>query len=242
MMAKLMLQLSGRTQIAEGTMSFLFDLAGRSYPFQPGQFIRPTLSDPPHPDPKGNVRSFSIASSPADPFLMIAVRMTGSTFKTSLAEMPLGTPVSIGGPFGKFVLDANSDAPVALFAGGIGITPFHSMIKHACENASGRQLLLVYSNRCPEQAAFLQELEDWARHYPHFRLFATMTQPELSKTPWNGPTGHVDVDFVRRVLLEEPVGGCFVAGPPGFVSGVFKVLCEAGMPKERIRTDTFIGY
>ncbi len=241
-MAKLTLQLTERRQVAEATLSFRFDLAGQSFPFQPGQFIRVGLPNPPHPDPKGNARSFSIASAPPDPFLLIAVRMTGSPFKTSLAEVPLGTPVNISGPAGSFTLDANSDSPAALFAGGIGITPFRSMIKHAREHWRNRRLTLIYANRCPEQAAFLEELETWAKQNPNFRLLATMTQPGTSQGGWSGPTGYVDAGFVRQYLTEAPTGGCYVAGPPRFITGVTQTLREAGVRAELVRTDEFTGY
>jgi len=241
-MAKLTLVLSERKQIAEATMSFRFDLAGQGFPFQPGQFIRVGLPNPAHPDPKGNARSFSIASAPSDPFLLIASRMTGSPFKTSLAEVPLGTPVTVSGPAGSFVLEANSHSPVALFAGGIGITPFRSMIKHARDHNPGRRLTLVYANRCPEQAAFLEELAAWAKDNPNFRLLATMTQPEKSKAGWAGPTGYVDACFVRQQLPEVASGGCYVAGPPRFVSGVTEALRETGLPGEHVWTDEFTGY
>ena len=241
-MAKLTLLLSERKQVAEATMSFSFELAGQSFSFQPGQFIRVGLPNPPHPDPKGNARSFSIASAPSDPYLLIASRMTGSPFKTSLAEVPLGTPVSISGPAGSFVLDPNSHSPVALFAGGIGITPFRSMIKHVLEHDPARRLTLVYANRCREQAAFLEELEAWAKDNANFRLLATMTQPEKSKQPWNGPTGYVDTSFVRQYLPELASGGCYVAGPPRFVAGVTQTLREAGVGEEHVWTDEFTGY
>jgi ferredoxin-NADP reductase len=241
-MAKLTFLLSERKQVAEATMSFRFDLGGQSFPFQPGQFIRVGLPDPPHPDPKGNARSFSIASAPSEPFLLIASRMTGSPFKTSLAEVSLGTPVSISGPAGSFILDPNSHSPVALFAGGIGITPFRSMIKHAREHDPARRLTLIYANRCREQAAFLEEMETWAKDNANFRLLATMTQPDKSKAGWSGPTGYVDAGFVRQYLPELPPGGCYVAGPPRFVSGVTQTLREAGVGEERVWTDEFTGY
>ncbi len=241
-MAKLTFQLGERQQVAEATMSFRLGLAGQSFSFQPGQFVRVGLSDPPYPDPKGNVRSFSIASSPADPFVLIATRMTGSAFKRSLADAPIGTPVSVSSPAGSFVLDPNSDAPVALFAGGIGVTPFRSMLKHAREHTPARPLTLIYANRCPEQAAFLEELEAWAKDNTNLRLVATMTQPGKSKGGWNGPTGYVDADFVRRYLPVEPSGGCYVAGPPRFVAGVTQALREAGVGEKRVWTDEFTGY
>ena len=151
-------------------------------------------------------------------------------------------PVSVSGPSGDFALDPKSDAPVVLFAGGIGITPFRSMIKHAREQSSARRLTLVYANRCPEQAAFLAELEAWAKDNASFRLLATMTQPEKSKTGWNGPAGYVDADFVRRHLPEEPAGSCYVAGPPRFVESVAQALREAGVDEKRVWTDEFTGY
>src|SRR5512137_2660164 len=107
-MAKLTFLLSERKQVAEATMSFRFELAGQDFAFQPGQFIRVGLPNPPHPDPKGNARSFSIASAPSDRFLLIASSMTRSAFKTSLAEVPLGTPVSISVSAESFLLELHS--------------------------------------------------------------------------------------------------------------------------------------
>lgn len=87
-MTKLTFRLGERKPVAEATMSFRLNLAGQTFSFQPGQFVRVGLSDPPYPDPKGNVRSFSIASAPADPFVLIAIRMMGSAFKRSWPESP----------------------------------------------------------------------------------------------------------------------------------------------------------
>ena len=95
-------------------MSFRLESAGEVFSFRPGQFVRVGLPNPPHPDPKGDARWFSLASSPADPFVLIACRMTGSAFKTSLAEVPLGTPVTVSRPAGSFGLDPDSHSPVEI--------------------------------------------------------------------------------------------------------------------------------
>jgi ferredoxin-NADP reductase len=74
--------------------------------------------------------------------------MTGSAFKRSLAEAPLGTPVSIFGPVGNFTLPVAATASVVFIAGGIGITPFRSMVLDAVRRRPHR-ITLIYSNRIP---------------------------------------------------------------------------------------------
>lgn len=241
-MAKFTLPLIYREKIAEQTMSFRFELGQQAFPFRPGQFVRVTLTNPPYEDAKGNSRSFSIASAPSEPFLLLAVRLTGSAFKRSLAEMPLDTPVNMTGPYGAFVLDANSNGPVTLFAGGIGITPFRSMIKDALDRPSPRPLTLLYANRTPEDAAFLDELLAWQRDASQFRLVAVMTQPEKSRQEWTGPTGHVNAAMLRETLSDFSWQDCYVAGPPRFVAGITQALTETGVRPEQIHEDEFIGY
>ena len=97
-------RLIDRTEVADGTVAFAFERPA-GFDFIAGQYLTITLPDPPYNDEKGNSRTFSIASPPQDAGrLLIATRMTGSALKRSLAEVPLGTPVSIFGPAGTFTL------------------------------------------------------------------------------------------------------------------------------------------
>jgi len=237
-----MLPLKEKRQVAKGTMSFAFELGGPAFAFKPGQFVRITLSDPPYQDEKGNARNFSIASSPRDPFILIATRMTGSAFKRSLAEIPLGSAVHVEGPYGSFLLHGDPAKPAAFFAGGIGVTPFRSMIKNLTEEKLPYRLVLIYSNRTPESAAFLQELQGWARKNPRLRLIVTMTQPEKSEIGWSKQRGYVDAAFVKAHLDDLRRFIHYVAGPPGFVAGVSRSLLEAGAREEDIRREEFEGY
>src|SRR6266404_5379225 len=139
-MVKVTLALREKKELAKGTMAFCFGIDGQPFVFQPGQSIRITLLDPLYKDNKGNARDFSIASSPGDPSLMIATRMTGSAFKRSLADLPLGSNVRVHGPYGDFFLDVDVVRPAVFLAGGIGITPFRSMIKHTIEQHSPQRL------------------------------------------------------------------------------------------------------
>jgi len=237
---KLSLPLVGRREVAERTMSFAFDLEGQSFPFKPGQYVNITLAAPSHQDDKGNSRTFSIASSPDDPWLLLATRLTGSALKRSLAEAALGTRVAVQGPMGSFVLPQDATRPLALVAGGIGITPFHSMIKTVTERTLPHRLTLFYSNRTPRDAPFLDELETWETKNPNLRLVATMTASDV--TGWQGRRGYVDGRMIRDVL-GDPQGFLFyVAGPERMVAGVTQVLLEAGVDQDMVRTEDFPGY
>ena len=150
-------RLIDRTQVADGTLAFAFERPA-GFEFTAGQYLTITLPDPLYTDEKGNSRTFSIASPPQDAGrLVIATRMTGSALKRSLAEAPLGTPVSIFGPAGDFTLGPDP-TPVVFIAGGIGITPFRSMLLDAAARGLPHRITLIYSNRTPEGAPFHEEL------------------------------------------------------------------------------------
>jgi ferredoxin-NADP reductase len=241
-MAKLTLSLSARQQVAEGTMSFAFDLGGQGFLFKPGQYLHVTLPNPLYQDDEGSTRSFSIASSPRDIFLLVATRMRGSAFKRSLAEMPLGIPVNINGPMGSFTLPQDATTPVVLIAGGIGITPFRSIVKNAAEQQLPHRLTLIYASRTPGEAPFLDDLYGWEKTNPNFRFVPTMTKLDASTKAWRGRKGYVDAAFLRDALAGLDRFIVYVAGPPGMVQGVAKALLEAGVPQDSIRTEEFDGY
>jgi ferredoxin-NADP reductase len=241
-MPRLSLPLIERREVAQGTRSFAFALDGHEFPFKPGQYNIVTIPEPLYQDDEGSVRSLSIASSPSDSFILIATRMRGSAFKRTLAEVPLGTRVTFSGPRGAFTLPDDASTPAVLIAGGIGITPFRSMIKHAAEQRLPRPLTLIYSNRTPAEAPFLDELARWEREHPPFRFVPTMTSTDASARTWTGRTGYVDAGFLRDALgtLDGPI--FYLAGPPGLVGAVTRALAEAGVAGDRIKAEEFSGY
>ena len=133
--------------VAAGTAGFAFELQDR-FTFEAGQTCDLTIPSAPYRDEKGLSRTFSIASSPADaPRMLVATRLTGSAFKRTLLDAPTGFEVDVEGPFGSFVLHKNAARPALFFAGGIGITPFRSIIKDATERRLPHPMTLFYSNR-----------------------------------------------------------------------------------------------
>lgn len=150
--------------IAEKTDEVSFDLSGKNFVFIAGQYIRVTIPKLLYADPKGSSRVFTIASSPNEKNkLSIAFRDSGSGFKRTLLELPRGSLVEIEGPFGHFVLPRDASRPLVFIAGGIGITPFLSMIRFANENKLNYQITLLYANKNKENAAYLEELTSIAQ-------------------------------------------------------------------------------
>lgn len=130
-----------RRLVAEGTMAFYFDKPPQ-FVFTPGQFVDLTLPQPSETDAEGNTRALSIASAPQESTLMVATRLRDTAFKRELQRMPLGSIVRMEGPFGQFVLHPDQTRPAVFLAGGIGITPFRSMVVQAALQRSPHPMVL----------------------------------------------------------------------------------------------------
>lgn len=234
-------QLTRREAVAEGTMAFYFSKPS-SFRYKAGQSLLMTLPDPPQTDSEGNARTFTIASAPHEVELMIATRMRDTAFKRVLKAALPGTTVKIDGPNGEMVLHEDPTRPAVFLAGGIGITPFLSMARHAAHERLPHRLYLFYSNRRPEDAAFLAELQEMEQLNPNYRLIATMTEPEKSARPWSGETG-----FIRREMLERHLPDLgsplyYFAGPPAMTMAMMEMLQEIGISEEAMRYEEFYGY
>ena len=127
-----MCKLKDRKEVAEGTMAFQFEKPS-GWTFKAGQYLDMTLLDPPESDAEGNVRSFSIASAPHEETLMVATRMRDTAFKRVLRTMPFGTAVKIEGPSGDLILQNDSTRAAVFLTGGIGLTPFRSIVYWAAK-------------------------------------------------------------------------------------------------------------
>src|SRR6266566_9507496 len=194
-----MCKLQSRQEIAERTIGFRFEKPS-GWIFMGGQSMDMTLLYPPETDSEGNTRAFSIASAPHEETLMVATRMRNTAFKRVLGTMPLGTAVKIEGPFGNLTLHNNAARTAVFVSGGIGITPFRSMLLRAAKEKLPHRIYLFFSNRRPEDAPFLGELQALERENPNYKLIATMTQMEKSNRPWQGETGLINKEMLSRYL------------------------------------------
>jgi ferredoxin-NADP reductase len=230
-----------REEVAEGTMAFHFEKPA-GFHFKPGQSADITLSDPPETDAEGNIRTFSIASPPFESELVFATRVRDTAFKRSLKKVPLGTEVSIAPAAGSFTLHKNPAKPAVFLAGGIGITPFFSIVRQADRDHLPQALYLFYSNRRPEDAAFLDTLQALEKTNPNFRLICTMTEMAKSKKEWKGETGFIIKEMLVKYLarLQGPI--YYTAGPPALVAAMREMLIASSVDEDDIRAEDFAGY
>ena len=234
-------KLKDRQEVAEGTMAFHFEKPS-GWTFQAGQYLDMTLLDPPQSDAEGNVRSFSIASAPHEETLMVATRMRDTAFKRMLKTMPFGTAVKIEGPSGDLILQNDSARAAVFLAGGIGITPFRSIVHWAAQKKLPQSVFLFYSNRRPEDAAFLAELQRLEKDNAKYKLIASMTEMEKSHQPWNGETGLINQEMLARHLQNAASPIYYIAGPPPMVKGLQEMLRKAKIKDDDIRAEEFAGY
>ena len=234
-------KLKSREQVAEGTMSFHFEKPA-GFDFQGGQSVDMTMLNPPETDEEGNIRTFSIVSAPHEKELMFATRMRDTAFKRSLKSVPLDTELTIDGPMGSFTLHKNSKKPAAFLAGGIGITPFMSIVAQAAHDHLPHLLYLFHSNHRPEDAPFLDSLCRLEQANPNYHFIPTMTEMEKSKRPWPGERGYFDRAMLVKYLnnLNGPI--YYLAGPPAMVAAMRKMLIDTKVDEDDIRSEEFAGY
>ena len=229
-----------RDLVADRTMAFRFAKPA-DWTYRAGQFVDITLLDPPETDSEGNTRGFSISSAPHEDVIMITTRLRDTAFKRVLRTMPIGTSVKIEGPFGDLRLH-HAARPAVVLTGGIGITPFRSILLETIR-AGGLPypVVVLYANRRPKDAAFLDEFRELAKHDANLTFVPTMSGLE-SGEPWEGERGHIDALMLERHLDGVTDAIYYLTGPPGMVQGLRTMLVDAGVEEDDIRTEEFTGY
>lgn len=232
--------IKAKKEIAKRALLVTFDLLGKNFNFKPGQFFFITIPKLIYPDSKGNIRHFSIVNSPNEKgIITMATRMReGSGFKETLQELPVSSEVIIGNALGNFILPKNYVNPLVFIAGGIGITPFMSMLSYISEESLPYDITLIYSNKDKTSTVFLADLRKLADRNKRFKLILTMTQDEK----WKGGKSRVDAQFIKDHVLSLDKKTFYVVGPPAFNDAVLKSLKELKIKNKNIIFENFFGY
>jgi ferredoxin-NADP reductase len=227
-----------KREVAKGTLMVTFELDSDEVDWTPGEYFWVELLDPPYDDEKGARRHITVVTSPTEGVLGLATRIRDSAFKKSLVEMPEGSAVDVEQPKGSFLLPDDTSKRYAFVAGGIGITPFRSMLRYIADRGLDYDITLVYSNRDAESTAFLDELKELESVVPRCRLVLTMTEDPS----WDGDTRMLDAGVLRDMLGDLESYHFMVAGPPPMAKSVEASLLEAGLSEDQVQSDSFSGY
>lgn len=239
---KYVLTLKSKAKIARDTGEFVFT-SDRKIPYKPGQYLEWTL-DHKFPDSRGNRRFFTIASSPTEKDILLGVKFDikrSSSFKTALAELDEGKEIVVGQLAGEFTLPKDKNKKLCFIAGGIGITPFRSMMAYMIDKNEKRDVVLVYSCKRMEELAYTNLIHH-AHMHVGIKTVSTLTDIEFIPKDWTGYKGFINVELLLQEIPDYMERIFYISGPPALVSATEKILAEIGVDNKNIKTDYFPGF
>jgi ferredoxin-NADP reductase len=203
--------------------------------YKAGQFFFVTIK-------KGGrelTKPFSFSSSPTEQnHIEFTKKFTDHEFSLALKACKVGDWARIDAPYGKLTFEGEYPK-IALLSGGIGITPFMSIIKNATDKKLESQITLFYGNRTENDTVFKKELEELAQKNLKLKLVFVVTEPSPQ---WRGATGIINAELVKEQLPDYQENMFYTCGPPGMVSAMEKLVETIGLPKEKIKKELFAGY
>lgn len=205
-------------------------------------------------DPKGPIRHFTISSSPTENFIMLSTRIRDSPYKKRLSTLEEGSRVKVRGPEGQFVLHEDYSKAAVFLSGGIGVTPFRSMIKYATDKQLSLKITMFDSNRNRESILFKKEFDEWANINKNLKIIYTISEDHgrqeqqsssFTVNDWNGEYGRIDKAMILKHLDANAlnISIFYICGPPSMLKAMQALLQDnLEIPKERIKVEEFVGY
>lgn len=236
---KLNTKLIKKEEIAKDTLAITLEKPS-DFNYSAGQSIDLTL---PASDGSNLTHTFSLITAPHEDNIAIATRVRDSQYKQTLKDLGEDSILSIEGPYGEFALHQDVEKLAVFIVGGIGITPFLSLLRDAKNNKSPHKFYLFYSNRRPEDTTFLQELNDLDNSTDiDFTFIPTMTEFEATAKGWSGEQGYITWELISRYIPAGVDVHYYMAGPQGMTTAMHKMLSENGVSEESMTSEQFSGY
>lgn len=232
------LTLQSKKEIAPNTILFTFNKP-EGFKFTPGQYGGFTLLNPTEIDAGGITRRFSLLSTPNDDHVAFVTRIQSSAYKRVLNQLVIGDSIKFAGPAGNFVLHEDNTVPAVFIAGGIGMTPFYSILKANASEKTDRAMQLFYGNQSLEHTILLDELEKFKAALPRFQLVTSLVNAESN---WKGETGYITHTMLKKYISDLNAPIYYVCGSPSMVTAVQELLVEMGVAEDKIKVEDFPGY
>jgi ferredoxin-NADP reductase/nitrite reductase/ring-hydroxylating ferredoxin subunit len=199
-------------------------------------------------DPEGPLRHFTIASSPTENFIMISTRIRDTPYKKRLSSLEeKRTKVKVRGPMGKFILHEDHSKPAVFLSGGIGVTPFRSMIKYVTDKQLPIKIVMFDSNRDGNNILYKNEFDEYLKINKNLKIIYAITgeggQPPLGH--WEGEIGRIDKPMITKYVSEDDLNKSifYICGPPAMLNAIQNILNEKlRIPKDRVKIEEFTGY
>ncbi len=238
--SKHVLKLKKVEEVGTGMYDFVFEKPALA--FKPGQYLEWTLGHD-RTDSRGNRRYFTIASSPTESNLRLGVKFyeKPSSFKKKMLEMAPGEEIMAGQLAGDFTLPRDKKKKLVFIAGGIGITPFRSMVKYLSDRGEKRAATLLYSNRTTAEIAYRDIFSEAAQTIGLKTIYAVTGAGEVPPEE-NGHKGHIDGALIRHEIPDYRDRIFYISGTRAMVSAMETMLHDMGIPRAQIKTDFFPGF
>lgn len=252
--AEYSVRLLARHPIAQDTMAFTFERPP-GFDFVPGQFVSLQLQDfaAPEDGSDDGERMLSLAGAPHDEHLMVAVRMRDTAFKRHLLHAATGTEgarVTLSPAMGELVLPPGTEQPLVLVAGGIGITPFYSMLRHLQREATAAravpQVTLLYGNRSAALATWQGELDAMAQGGGFLRVVHVLddgaTRAAGPRSASTTRSGLITAELIRQEVADWQACRYYIVGPGAMVASLQDCLDSLQVAPEQVEVEFFAGY
>lgn len=238
---KLLLYLKQKIQVTPSLMDFIF-FPNKKLTYLPGQYMEWTIPLN-HTDSRGNRRYFTLASSPTENNLRLGIKFydNGSSFKKALANSQLNTLIVASQLAGDFILPIDKNKKLVFLAGGIGITPFRSMIKFLTDKNEKRQITLFYANKTKEEIIYTDVFND-AQQKLGIKTVYTLTDENHVPINWQGRRGRVSKEMIMQEVPSYDECLFYLSGPRSMVMSFNNSLKELGIKEKNIKIDYFPGF
>ena len=236
----LVLRLKQKVQLAPDIYDFIF-APTRKFAFEPGQYMEWTLGYK-DPDSRGNRRYFTLASSPTEKYLRLGLKFyeKSSSFKQAMLAMDANHEIVASNLSGDFVLPRDPNQKCVFIAGGIGITPFRSMIKYLVDNRQKRPIVLFYANKTASDLVYVDVFEK-AREELGLKTIYTVTDTNKIPSWWKGRVGRITPQLIKEQVPDYKDCVFYISGPKGMIDSFKAALRQLHVHESHIKTDFFTG-
>jgi ferredoxin-NADP reductase len=239
---KLFLRLQKTRELAPNIFEFSF-LRPVNFSFHPGQYLEWTLPYKPV-DSRGNRRYFTIASSPTEKEIKLGIKIipdSASGFKKALLKLKEGEPLVASQRSGDFILPRDASKKLVFIAGGIGITPFRSMLRFLIDTNDKRPITLFYSAATAEEFVY-KDIFDEATQALNLQVVYVLSDPKKLPAGWKGESGFLTSEMIKKYVPDVQERTFYLSGPNAMVESYKKLLTSMRVMKRNIITDYFPGF